>query len=91
MKKIYVSGLAALVLSVCGVQMASAKMLPQKDAGCPYLQGGICYSLPGEKTGCGDLDTVSQGGVNYCKLGPKNNPKPLPSLRTPAQTQGING
>ena len=91
MKSIYVCGLTALVLSFSAVEMASAKMLPQEDAACPFLQGGICYSSPGEKTGCGDLDTVSQGGKDYCKLGPKNDPKPVPGVRNQLQRQGING
>lgn len=90
MMKSSIVALVFVAANISGAQMASAKMLPQDDVDCPYLQGGVCYSLPGEKTGCGDLDTVTQGGQKYCKLGPKNDPKPVPSLRR-LQTQGING
>lgn len=78
---------AALVLA------STAHAAPKKtdDPACPYKVGGICYSKPGAKTGCNGLDKVTFGKETYCKLGPANNPKPVPTLKEPARIQGRDG
>lgn len=80
---------ASLTTSITPVEARSLKHTGNDS--CPYKLGGVCYSKPGKRTGCGDLETTTIGGETYCKLGPANNPKPVPSVRDRARTLGSGG